>query len=331
MIPPMSIESAYAACEQLCRQASSTFFASFAALPSEKRSAVHAVYAFCRRADDIADGDHLPESNPDAGLDAMVEARDEDLRSVHGVPPANPPEVHLRRLRALVDLRRSLRACLSDAPFQSNDPVMIALRDVLRRYPVRIEDLELIIDGMEDDLFPMRCSTLDDLRAYCYKVASAVGLVLIEIYGYEDGAARLHAIDMGIELQMINVLRDVKEDLNRDRVYLPHDLLSAHGIGMEDLASPDLAHEQRWTDFIEEYLTIVRRHKKSGRQMLPLLDARSRLQPKLMCEAYESILASLERNASSILDQGIHLSRWTKFRLALGMWTRRSLVAIRLA
>ena len=65
--------------------------------------------------------------------------------------------------------------------------------------------------------------------------------------------------------------------------------------------------------------------------MLPLLDARSRLQPKLMCEAYESILASLERNASSILDQGIHLSRWTKFRLALGMWTRRSLVAIRLA
>ena len=99
MIPPMSIESAYAACEQLCRQASSTFFASFAALPSEKRSAVHAVYAFCRRADDIADGDHLPESNPDAGLDAMVEARDEDLRSVHGVPPANPPEVHLRRLR----------------------------------------------------------------------------------------------------------------------------------------------------------------------------------------------------------------------------------------
>ena len=249
MIPPMSIESAYAACEQLCRQASSTFFASFAALPSEKRSAVHAVYAFCRRADDIADGDHLPESNPDAGLDAMVEARDEDLRSVHGVPPANPPEVHLRRLRALVDLRRSLRACLSDAPFQSNDPVMIALRDVLRRYPVRIEDLELIIDGMEDDLFPMRCSTLDDLRAYCYKVASAVGLVLIEIYGYEDGAARLHAIDMGIELQMINVLRDVKEDLNRDRVYLPHDLLSAHGIGMEDLASPDLAHEQPMDGF----------------------------------------------------------------------------------
>ena len=86
------------------------------------------------------------------------------------------------------------------------------MQDVFSRYSIRLQDFETIIEGMEDDLFPVMCNTWDELRSYCYKVASAVGLILIEIYGYEDRAARLHAIDLGIQMQLINVLRDVSED-----------------------------------------------------------------------------------------------------------------------
>ena len=95
---------------------------------------------------------------------------------------------------------------------------MRAMAWVMQTYSVRLLDLETIIDGMEDDLFPTEVRSWEDVRAYCFKVASAVGLVLIEIYGYEDARARLHAIDMGIQLQLINILRDVQEDWDRGRV-----------------------------------------------------------------------------------------------------------------
>ena len=111
--------------------------------------------------------------------------------------------------------------------------------------PSNSPDFETVIEGMEDDLYPVRNQTWDELRSYCYKVASAVGLILIEIYGYDDRAARLHAIDLGIQMQLINVLRDINEDMERGRIYLPLDVLASHDITLEMLENEAIAETQR--------------------------------------------------------------------------------------
>ena len=113
-----------------------------------------------------------------------------------------------------------------------------------------------------------------------YKVASAVGLILIEIYGYEDRAARLHAIDLGIQMQLINVLRDVSEDYERGRVYLPVDVLAEFNIDVDDLGEIALASNPSWSAFVREYLTVVRRHQTSALLLFDYLDTRSRVQPQ---------------------------------------------------
>ena len=121
----------------------------------------------------------------------------------------------------------------------------------------------------------MKNRTWDELRSYCYKVASAVGLILIEIYGYEDRAARLHAIDLGIQMQLINVLRDINEDMERGRVYLPLDILASHDMTLDQLQSPGIAQTAAWRGFIIEYVDMIKRHQESANQLFGYLDARA--------------------------------------------------------
>ena len=193
------IEDAYLACQQICRNASTTFYSSFSTLGYEKRRAVHAGYALCRWVDEFTEE-----------LLEQTTQRDLFLRELHSnSEPSNPEEVHIQRLMALVAIRNKLQRASLGQINENDEPVFIALQDVFKRYTIRLQDFETIIEGMDDDLFPVMCNTWDELRSYCYKVASAVGLILIEIYGYEDRAARLHAIDLGIQMQLINVLRDV--------------------------------------------------------------------------------------------------------------------------
>ena len=204
------IDDSYEYCKQICKSASTTFYSSFSALDYERRKAVHCVYALCRWIDDIVDGDDEPVVQITDELKNQTAQRNRVLREIHsGRELSNPVEIHEQRLMALVDIRNNLYKS-SKGEIESNDhPIFIALQDVFARYPIRVQDFETVIEGMEDDLFSVQCNTWDELRAYCYKVASAVGLILIEIYGYEDRAARLHAIDLGIQMQLINVLRDI--------------------------------------------------------------------------------------------------------------------------
>ena len=222
------IDDAYLQCQQICKNASTTFYSSFSALGLEKRRAVHAVYALCRWVDDIVDGDEEPTVDISDELIDQTNQRDLTLRELHsGSEPSNPQEIHTQRLMALVSIRNKLHKAKEGNISSNDEPVFIALQDVFTKFSIRLQDFETIIEGMEDDLFPVMCNTWDELRSYCYKVASAVGLILIEIYGYEDRAARLHAIDLGIQMQLINVLRDVSEDYGRGRIYLPKDVLAS--------------------------------------------------------------------------------------------------------
>ena len=319
-----SIEEAFIECEEICRRASSTFYASFSALPYQKRRAVHAVYALCRYLDDIADGDTHPVVQESEELTQLVEERDRLLREIHQTSMNNSEQEHRYRLMALVDAKERLtRLYEGDATAAQGEAVFIAMNEVFKQFPVRLTDFETIIEGMEDDLFEVRHKTWDEVRAYCYKVASAVGLVLIEIYGCEDAGARIHAIDMGIQLQMINILRDVAEDYRSGRIYLPINALSEYNIDISELGNTEFGSNHRWKSFVQEYIEIVRRHQESAQHLFEYLDAKSRLQPQLMCEAYEAIFHEIVRCSGDVFSKRPSLSKWRKIRLAAKLSLRR--------
>ena len=319
-----SIEEAFIECEEICRRASSTFYASFSALPYQKRRAVHAVYALCRYLDDIADGDTHPVVQESEELTQLVEERDRLLREIHQTSMNNSEQEHRYRLMALVDAKERLtRLYEGDATAAQGEAVFIAMNEVFKQFPVRLTDFETIIEGMEDDLFEVRHKTWDEVRAYCYKVASAVGLVLIEIYGCEDAGARIHAIDMGIQLQMINILRDVAEDYRSGRIYLPINALGEYNIDISELGNTEFGTNHRWRSFVQEYIEIVRRHQESAQHLFEYLDAKSRLQPQLMCEAYEAIFHEIVRRSGDVFSKRPSLSKWRKIRLAAKLSLRR--------
>ena len=320
------IDDAYLQCQQICKNASTTFYSSFSALGLEKRRAVHAVYALCRWVDDIVDGDEEPTVEISDELIDQTNQRDLMLRELHsGSEPSNPQEIHNQRLMALVSIRNKLHQAKEGNISSNDEPVFIALQDVFTKFSIRLQDFETIIEGMEDDLFPVMCNTWDELRSYCYKVASAVGLILIEIYGYEDRAARLHAIDLGIQMQLINVLRDVSEDYGRGRIYLPKDVLSSHNIDVEDLSNPNLPQNPSWASFMREYLEVVRRHQTSAVHLFEYLDPRSRVQPRIMLDAYTKIFDEIVRRSGDVFSAPLKLSITSK----MSLWMKINYLKIR--
>lgn len=312
------VEVAYEHCQNVCRDASTTFYSSFSALEIEKRKAVHAVYALCRWVDDIVDGDETPDVKITDDLIHQAMERNDLLVNIHSDREvANSDEVHMQRLMSLVSVRNDLVRASQGLITTEDNPVFIALQDVFKKYPIRLQDFETVIEGMEDDLFSVQCKTWDELRSYCYKVASAVGLILIEIYGYEDRAARLHAIDLGIQMQLINVLRDVSEDYDRGRVYLPVDVLAEFNIDVDDLGEIALASNPSWSAFVREYLTVVRRHQTSALLLFDYLDTRSRVQPKIMQDAYTKIFNQIIRKSGDVFTTPLKLSKPAKLSLWL--------------
>ena len=319
---PSRLDDAYAFCEAACRNASTTFFSSFSALNTDKRKAVHAVYALCRWVDDIVDGDEVPTILETKDLREATKQRQAVVEERHiGASPSLAPEEHRRRMMALVDIRLKLQQANESNLAEDEHPIFLALQDVFARYPIKLSDFETVIEGMEDDLYPVRIQTWDELRSYCYKVASAVGLILIEIYGYDDRAARLHAVDLGIQMQLINVLRDINEDLERGRVYLPLEVLASHNIGIDMLENVNIAKTLEWKGFVVEYVDVIKRHQTSANHLFGYLDGRARVQPEIMADAYTSILNEIVRRSGDVFTQPVKLSVLRKsllgFRLSL--------------
>src|SRR5579872_1054390 len=203
-----SLEADYARCAEITRASSSNFYYAFMLLPAERRRALHAVYAFCRFIDDIADD----ESSSDA-RSLLTRWREEVDRVYGGVPT---------------------RA------------ISRALADSARHFNIPREHFEEIIAGVEMDLTRKRYAGFKELRLYCYRVASAVGLICIEIFGYTNPAARVYAERLGIAFQLTNILRDVKEDAARNRIYLPQDDLARFGVTEDEILrgvySPNFVH-----------------------------------------------------------------------------------------
>lgn len=315
------VADSYRICEEITRNASTSFMRSFRYLDSDRKKSVFALYAFCRRADDIVDGDwqpdvdisHLDQKAADRAIQLTIDRQSESSYT--------QIEYH-QRVRSLLWFHENLDHIESGE--KVTHPIFVALQDTLSKYPVCISDLRTLLEGMEDDLFPTKYQTFEDMRSYCYKVASTVGLALIEIYGYSDPNARKHAEEMGIFLQMVNVLRDIEEDMSRGRVYLPLQELSRFEIEVAELSDSELARTNRWQEFMRHYLHRTKSHSVEGMKLLPLLDSKARKSPEMMCLVYSEILKEVERRRGDVLSSRISLGFMRKIRFALsalGLWS----------
>jgi phytoene synthase len=281
------LTAAYDHCQSLTKREAKNFYYGFMLLPARQRRGIYAAYAFARECDDIVD----------AGL---------------------PVEEATLRLAAY---RESLDRCLEGHP---QGPVLVALRDAIDRHHIPHEYFYRLIEGVETDLTVSRYADFEELKRYCYLVASVVGLISISIFGYRGGEeVRRHAADLGIALQLTNILRDIQEDLQRDRIYLPLDELARFGYGEDDLRQ-GLANEpfRRLMAFQAER---ARRFFESGRRLFPYLSRRARACVGVMAGIYSTILDDIQREPETVLERRVSLSAGQKLALA-GRELVRSLV-----
>lgn len=282
-----TLEASYSYCEALSRRQARNFYFGFRLLPREQRRAIYAAYAFARLGDDIVDGEW-------------------------------PPVEAARRLTAY---RRELDRCLAGEPA---GPVFTALASAIRTFGIPHHYFYDLLRGMAMDLGVRRYRTFEDLRGYCYLVASTVGLISIEIFGYRGGeAARGHAADLGIALQLTNILRDIREDAARGRIYLPLEELAACGYSEEELLGGVV--NQGFRRLLSLQVERAREYYTRGQRLLAYLPRRARACVGVMAGIYRCILDDIERQPEAVFQRRLGLSTGQKLALA-GRELVRSLV-----
>ncbi len=283
---PVPIEEAYRHCQALTREQARNFYFAFLPLPRERRRAIYAVYAFSRASDDYAD-------------EPIERARKLDLLEGH---------------------RRLLHEAFEGRP---SGPVFTALADAAQRFRIPRDYFDGIIDGVLMDLTVTRYETFEDLRWYCYQVASVVGLICIEIFGYSDPKAKEHAEALGIAMQLVNIMRDVREDAERDRVYLPQAELRRFGYSEADLVRGVV--NDSFIELMRFQGARARRYFAEGAKLLPLVPRRSRVCPAILRALYSRLLDRMEARGYHIFEGRVSLPTREKLWLAGKLWTANSL------
>jgi len=286
----VTIAEAYAVCRSIAQREAKNFYYSFRVLPEQKRNAMCAVYAFMRRADDISDNESLP----------VAERR----------------EVMTRWLKAWREARQS---------GVSDDPVFLALNDTQKVYAIPDGLLEDLVRGTTMDLEPraqaenelQTFATFAELYRYCYLVASVVGLVCIRIFGYTDSRAEKLAEQTGVAFQLTNILRDVKEDAERGRIYLPLDLLHEFGVSVErvKMLATGAAMEANERAMLYVLGSRAEEYYASADQLLPLIDADSRAALWVLVTIYHRLLLKISKADSDVFSRRISVSTPAKLTI----------------
>ena len=268
------------------------FYYAMLTLPSERRRAVYVAYAFCRHCDDAVDAAASTEEKL-AGLDY---------------------------LRSGLDGAYAGRA---------DEPLFIALADVAEKYDIPGEYFHEVLRGMERDLVQQRYRDFEDLREYCYQVASVVGLICLQIFGYKEveagwgreikvPVAKTHAIDLGLAMQLTNIIRDVGEDFEMGRIYLPQDEMARFGYSEDDLSRGVV--NDAFVNLMQFQVDRARTYFKSGFKLPPYLSPRSRACPAIIGQVYSKLLERIEASGFDVLSQRIALSNAVKLRVTAQTW-----------
>ena len=272
----------------LTRKSRSNFYFAFLTLPRARRDALYAVYAFCRTVDDMAD----LGSDPAAQREGLARWREDVARCF--TPGAAPSQPIARQLQAAV-----------------------------AAYPIPRAALEAIIDGCEMDLARVRYETADELEPYCYRVASAVGLCCIEIFGYTDPRAREYAINLGKALQLTNIMRDVGVDARIGRVYLPQRDLKDFGVTEEDLVAG--RQSEAFGRLMAHQAARARRFYAAAHAAYPRVDARSLVPAEIMGRIYLALLEEIEARRFAVFGERVTVPARRKIAIALRCWARARL------
>ena len=279
--PKLDLESAYEACRTITRREAKNFYYAFLTLPAAKRRAIYAAYAFCRHCDDSVD----EETSTDA------------------------------KLKALSDIQANLDSTYSG---NASSPVYVALADVARNYDIPQDYFQEIILGVESDLVKDRFQNFDELKEYCYRVASVVGLICLQIFGYEDDDAKGYAVDLGLAMQLTNIIRDVREDFDMGRVYLPQDEMVRFGYSEDDLRNG--VRNEAFLEFMRFQSQRAREYFDRGFKLLPYLSRRSRACPAVLGALYSKVLDRIEASDYDVLDTRGSLSKPEKIRITAQTW-----------
>ncbi|WOO41054.1 phytoene/squalene synthase family protein [Rubellicoccus peritrichatus] len=269
----------WAACKEVTREhATSFFFASFP-LPEAKKRAAYAIYALCRWCDDIID---------------------------EGEGNDNPPE----KSRLLKELD-AIEAGKSSLPFAR------AVNEVNHQYAIPRVFWEDLIEGVCMDRQSVIIHRYEELEVYCYHVASVVGLIMSKVFGLSDPAGVPHAVDMGIAMQLTNILRDVLEDFLKGRIYLPLDEMREYNTGPEAIAAKRI-NNQEWDAFMQMQVDRANKHYRSAEIGLSYLaNDGSRFTTKLMSRVYGGILGEIEKNKLNVFAGRLYVPTWKKVLIAL--------------
>ncbi len=269
---------AFAFCDSVASTYSRSFYLATSLLPGEKRRAIRALYAFCRVTDNIVDS------------------------------PADDPEKLLATWR---------RKALSFEP-PRDDLVALAWADTRRRYHIPPRYAEQLIEGVTRDLNQNRYRTFEELTTYAYGVASTVGLMSMHIIGYASAAAIPYAIKLGVALQVTNILRDVAEDWQMGRVYLPLDELAAYGLDETDIAAGRV--DDRWRALMRFQIERNRRLYDEAWRGIAMLNPDGRFAVAAAGELYRALLDDIEAHDYAVFSRRAHVNTWGKLRKLPGIW-----------
>ncbi|MEI8064204.1 MAG: presqualene diphosphate synthase HpnD [Verrucomicrobiota bacterium] len=280
----VTLAESYRHCCEIARRTGKNFAYSFISLPAEKRRAMCAIYAFMRRSDDIADG---------AGNPALASAG-------------------LKQWRATVD------AALTDGKY--DDPILPALVDTVQRYRIERRYFHELLDGTEMDQAVTRYETFDQLYRYCYHVASVVGLVVLPVFGIKDEAAKIPGEACGIAFQLTNILRDVKEDAQLGRIYLPAEDRQRFGVSDADIFSSNFT--PGFVALMEFEAARAREFYMKAEPLLEMIDADSRSTLAVMIGIYGGILDKIEKTGYAVFDGRVRLSTGEKLWIVAKNWVK---------
>ena len=217
-----------------------------------------------------------------------------------------------------VDEKRRLLAETRGRLGEDSHPVFVALRDSIDSFDIPVRYFHEVIDGVEMDLTRTRYGTFEELKVYCYRVASAVGLVCIEIFGYTDERAKEYAVDMGLAMQLTNIVRDVREDSLRGRIYVPLDELERFGYTEPDLERGVM--NEPFRQLMGYQAARAREHFERGRNIVPLLSADSRACLALLHGVYSRILDRIEAAGFDVYSGRVGLGTHEKILLLARLW-----------
>ncbi|MEW6313166.1 MAG: presqualene diphosphate synthase HpnD [Pseudomonadota bacterium] len=270
-------------CQDKAAQSGSSFYYSFLFLPEERRRAITALYAFCREVDDVVD----ECAEIEVARAKLAWWRDEVARIFNGV---------------------------------AQHPVGLALAPAVQRYSLAQEHFEEIIAGMEMDLDYNRYPDFKSLQLYCYRVASVVGLLSAQIFGYRERATLKYAHDLGIAFQLTNIIRDVGEDARRGRIYLPFDELARFGVSEGDILNA--RHSENFEELMAFQIARAQQCYDQAFAQLPKTDRKAQRPGLVMAAIYRALLAEIQRGGCKVLQERTALTPLRKLWIAWWTWIR---------